>query len=568
MTPKKLVIVGGVAGGASCAARARRLNENVEIKIFERSAYISYANCGLPYHVGGVIRRQEELFLATADLFYDRFLVDVQTDCEAVAVDPVKKVLTVHDLNTGETLEETYDWLLLSPGAAPLVPPDLPGVNLPGLFTVRTVTDALAMNRWIADKEPQVAVVAGAGYIGLEMAENLARRGLTVHLVERENQIMPAVDPEMAVLVARRLKKKGIHLHLGSPVQGFSEKDGGLSVALPGQEIACQMVVLSLGVRPEIKLAVEAGIEIGERGGILVDDRMCTSAPDVFAVGDAVEVKGYVLGDQRYLPLATPANLQGRLVADVLFGSGQPEPRYRGSQASAVVGIFGLTLAMTGETEKSLAAARARGVEVEWEKVYLHPGHHAGYYPGAKDIALKILYSKKDGRILGAQAVGEAGVDKRMDVIAMAIQMDATVDDLAQAQLCYAPQYGSAKDAVNMAGMVAGNALHGLYDVVHWTDVPGSDALILDVRSEKEVKDYPVPGALFIHTDSVRAHLDELPRDREIWTFCLVGVRSYLVTRMLTQHGFASKTLSGGILTRQAFIEALGEEAVAIPGTL
>lgn len=551
MNVTRILIVGGVAGGASCAVRCRRLSESAHITILERGPYISFANCGLPYHVGGVIADRAALLLQSPEALKSRFNIDVRVNTEVVRIDRAAKEVEVRDTRTGATARHPYDALVLSPGAAPIRPP-LPGIDSAGIFTVRSVPDVDAINEWIDTRRAARAVVVGGGFIGLEMAENLIRRGLAVALVEKLNQVMPPLDPEMAEPVHDELAKHGIELVLGDGVAGFDAGDGqaaghGLIVRTErGRAIPADLVILAIGVKPETALAREAGLEIGPRGGIRVDDRQQTSDPAIWAVGDAVEVRDFITGEPALIPLAGPANRQGRIAADNLFGR---DSRFRGSQGTAVVGVFDLTVASTGASEKAL-----RRAGIAYHKACVHPGHHVGYYPGAEPMMLKVLYAPETGRVLGAQAVGGAGVDKRIDVLALAIQAGVSVFDLEEAELCYAPQYGSAKDPVNMAGFVASNELRGDAPLAHWEDVfeagDGDSApVILDVRNPPERESGSVPGSVNIPLDDLRDRLNELPRDREIWAHCGVGQRSYYATRILRQHGFRARNLTGGLKT-------------------
>ncbi|MCU0587059.1 MAG: FAD-dependent oxidoreductase [Syntrophobacteraceae bacterium] len=541
---KRLLIVGGVAGGASCAARARRLSEEIEIVLLDRGPHVSFASCGLPYHVGRVIPKEASLLVATPEVFEKRFNIRVCLGTEAVRIDRVDRRLEVKDLGTGETRHEPYDWLVLSPGAHPVKPP-VPGLDLPGVFTLRTIPDTRRIKGWIADRMARRAVVVGGGFIGLEMAENLVRLGLEVTVVEMQPHVMPVLDPEIAVALHEELSRHNVRLRLNEALAGFEEADGGrLGVKLAsGAEEEADLAILAVGVRPETGLAREAGLELGDLGGIRVDEGMRTSDPRIWALGDAVEVRDAVTGRWTLLPLAGPANRQGRVAADVILGR---DARFRGVQGTAVVGVFSLTVASTGSSEKAL---RRRGL---WdgpdrlEKVYLHPGHHAGYYPGASPITMKLIFSKESGRIVGAQAIGKEGVEKRIDVIAMAIQKGGTVFDLEEAELCYAPQFGSAKDPVNMAGMIAANVVRGDAGVFHWDELEGSGAFIVDVRDPAELKGGRIEGSVNIPLSDIRSRMSELPRDREIWTYCFVGQRSYYAARILAQQGLAVRSLSGG----------------------
>ena len=565
----KVIIVGGVAGGASCAARLRRLDEKAEIIMLERGPYVSYANCGLPYHIGGVIENESSLLVATEQMFRGMFAIDVRSRCEVVGISPKTKTVELKNHATGEMATESYDKLVLSPGAAPIRPP-LPGIDLPGIFSVRTVPDAREIRQWIerggsdlAEEQTSTgfqpldkakrAVVVGGGYIGLEMAENLAHRGLEVTIVEMLDQVMAPLDPECARLVERHLEKNGVRLALNDAVAGFNQTPGGSLEVLvkSGKSYPADIVILAIGVRPETSLAKMAGLTIGERGGIRVDDQMHTSDPDIFAVGDAVEVKDFVTGEWSLIPLAGPANRQGRIVADVIAGRNS---RFRGTQGTSVIGVFGATVATTGVNEKLLARLNQK----DYEKIYLFPNSHAGYYPGAKTIVLKVIFRKSDGRLLGAQALGMDGVEKRIDALAMAIQMGATVYDLEEAELCYAPPYGSAKDPVNFAGMVSANVLRGDMPLTHWDSL--GDGFLLDVRNPPELTVESVPNALNIPLPELRARLGELPRDREIQVICRSAGRAYYATRILLQNGFKVRNISGGMLARSMMMADPSEQ--------
>ena len=555
----KVIIVGGVAGGASCAARLRRLDERAEILLLERGPYVSYANCGLPYHVGDVIPKESSLLVASEQLFREHFAIDVRTGCEAVGIASKEKQLTVRNVKTGEIAVLPYDKLVLSLGAASVRPP-LPGIDLPGIFHVRTIPDARSIREWIERgsqfltgmhrysgfqtvKPKARAVVVGGGFIGLEMVENLVHRGFDVTLVEMLDQVLPPVDREEARAVEAHLRRHGVHLALGDGVAAFRPAaNGAIDVETKAGNIhSADLVIVALGVRPDTTLAKTAGLRIGERGGIHVDDQMRTSDPDIFAVGDTIEVGDFVTGERSLVALAGPANRQGRIAADVIAGR---ESRYRGTQGTAIVGLFGAVIAWTGASEKTLK----RLGHTNWEKIYLYPNSHAGYYPGAKPIAMKVLFRKTDGLLLGAQALGEDGVEKRIDTLAVMIQMHATVYDLEEAELCYAPPFGSAKDPVNFAGMVAADVLRGDMPLSHWTSL--DDGFLLDVRDPVELAVEYVPDALNIPLADLRARLGELPRDREIQIICRSGQRAYIATRMLLQNGFKARTISGGMLSR------------------
>jgi len=555
----KVIIVGGVAGGASCAARLRRLDEKAEILMVERGPYVSYANCGLPYHVGGSIEQESSLLVATEQTFREQFAIDCRTRCEVVGISAAQKTVELKNHVTGEVTTEKYDKLVLSPGAAPIRPP-LPGIDLPGIFSVRTVPDARAIREWLDQDAAEHAgmnsytgmqtvlpakraVVVGGGFIGLEMVENLIHRGLEVTLVERLNQVMPPLDPEMARLVERYMIRHGVRLELDDGVAGFQQSaDGALEVlTASGKRLPADIVILAIGVRPETALAKMAGIEVGQRGGIRVDEHMRTSDPDIFAVGDAVEVRDFVTGQWSLVALAGPANRQGRIAAEVIAGR---DSRFRGTQGTSICQIFEAAIASTGASEKLLTQLG----ETDFEKIYLYPNSHAGYYPGAKYIAMKVLFRKSDGRLLGAQVLGEDGVPKRIDSFAMAIQAGFTIYDLEESELSYAPPFGSAKDPVNFAGMVAADVLRGDMPLTHWNSVDGG--FLLDVRNPPELAVESVPGAVNIPLPQLRARLGELPRDRAILVICRSGQRAYYATRILLQNGFKARNISGGMLSR------------------
>lgn len=542
---KRILVVGGVAGGASCAARARRLSEEAEIIVFEKGPFVSFANCGLPFHVGEVIEKEEALMVATPGLFKKRFNVDVRPNTEVISIDRQNGEIKAKNLASGEVYAEKYDALVLSPGAAP-VRPRIPGIDLPGIFTLRNIPDTRQIKQWIATTGSKRAMVVGGGFIGLEMAENLVKRGLSVTIIEAQSHVMPALDPEMVSPVHDELKRRGVVLRLGESVTGFQSNPGGsIRAGLASGDVEeADIVIVSVGVRPETTLAREAGLEIGDLGGIRVNERMLTSDPKIWAVGDAVEVRDYITGRWTLIPLAGPANRQGRIAADVILGR---DRSFRGVQGTAVCGIFDVTVASTGLSESTLK--RLGLWKEDYQKIYLHPVHHALYYPGARPISLKLIFSKKDGRIIGCQATGKEGVEKRVDVVSMAIQTGGTVFDLEETELCYAPQYGSAKDPVNMAGMIAANVVRGDAAVAHWEEVDSAGPYVLDVREVKEFEKGHVEQAVNVPLDELRERLGELPKDREIWAYCLVGQRSYFAARLLSQHGFDTKSLSGGYRT-------------------
>ncbi|RPJ17788.1 MAG: CoA-disulfide reductase [Desulfobacteraceae bacterium] len=556
---KRLLIVGGVAGGASCAARARRLSEDAEIIIFERGPYVSFANCGLPYYIGNVITSEDDLIVASPELFLEWFEVDVRSLSNVISVNRENKEIEVKDLKTGRVYQEKYDALLLSPGSAPLRP-KLEGIDLPGIFTLRNIPDTREIVKWIKEKEVKRAAIVGGGFIGLEMTENLRRLGIHVTIIEMLPHVMPALDPEIAGFIHKHLEANGVSLMLGSAVSGFAEANGdSISVRLQsGNAVPADIVILSIGVRPEIQLARDAGLSIGALGGISVDDFMRTSDESIWAVGDAVEVKDFLTKSQSLIPLAGPANRQGRVAAESIFGTSGNPKSFRGIQATAVCGIMGMTIASTGLTEKAIKRNEKNGIAMPYEKIYLHPDHHATYYPDAKTITMKLIFSTDDGRVLGAQAVGFEGVEKRIDVISAIIQKNGTVYDLEEAELCYAPQYGSAKDPVNMAGMIAANVLKGYSNIKHWEELPGSDPYIIDVRDPYEFVRGHHKSAVNIPLNSIRFRLDEIPRNRDIWLYCLVGKRSYFASRILRQKGFNAWSVSGGYVMYKAVKNIFG----------
>jgi NADPH-dependent 2,4-dienoyl-CoA reductase/sulfur reductase-like enzyme/rhodanese-related sulfurtransferase len=541
---KKILIVGGVAGGASAAARLRRLNEKAEIVMFERGPFISFANCGLPYYIGQTIKQREDLLLMTPQQFKKRFNVDVRIKNEVVKIDRDKKLLKVKDLNSGNSYFENFDKLILSPGAEPARPP-IEGIDSERVFTLRNMPDMDRIDEFITKQKTKRAVVVGAGYIGLEMAENLRDRGMLVAIVEMTDQVMPVLDKEMANMLHQYLRQHSIALWLGDAVRNFRQTDSRLFVGLKsGMELCCDFAILAIGVKPEVKLAKEAGLEIGSSLGIKVNDYLQTSDPDIYAIGDAVEVKDFVLGKPALIPLAGPANKQGRLAADNICGKGR---KYNGTQSTSILKLFDHTIAMTGVSEKVL-----KKTDIDYEKLYIHPANHVGYYPGAKQMHIKMLFSKPHGKILGVQIVGTDGVDRRIDIFAVAIRAGMTVFDLQELDLAYAPPYGSGKDAVNMAGFVAANILDGTVNVVHWNELDEDD-FILDVRTKKEFDKYNVPGALNIPVDEVRNNLEMLPKDKVINVDCEVGIRSYIAVRILMQNGFNVRNIAGGYLTYLAF---------------
>lgn len=546
---KRIVIIGGVAGGASAAARARRLSESAEIVVFERGPHVSFANCGLPYFVGGEITEKADLLLQTPQSLRARFNLDVRVNSDVVEIDRANKSVLVRDLDSGKEYSQAYDALILAPGAAPLRPP-IPGIDRPGHFTVRTVPDAEKILQWSGTMAGQKAVVVGGGYIGLEMAEQLKRRGAVVTVVEALPQVMAPLDPEMAAWLHAELKSNGVNLRLGDPVAAFEESAKGISgcasvVALKsGARIPADLVILGLGVRPETGLARKAGLEIGALGGIRVDERQRTSDPNIWAVGDAVEVKDAVTGAWSLIPLAGPANRQGRIAADNILGR---DSTYKGTIGTSVLRLFSLSAGCTGANEKTL-----KKLGVAYQALHLHPGSHAGYYPGAEPIAMKVLFAPGSGRLLGAQAVGKDGVDKRLDVFATALKAGMTVNDLAELELSYAPPFGSAKDPVNLAGMAASNVLAGDVELAQWHEVSQLDpatTILVDVRTDAERGKGFIPGSIHIPLHQLRSRLGELPKDKAIIVSCQSGQRSYFASRLLAQNGFKVRNLAGSYRT-------------------
>ena len=534
---ERIVIVGGVAGGASAAARLRRLDEEAEIILFERGSYISFANCGLPYYVGQVIKNRNNLLVQTPEKFKARFSIDVRVNNEVTAIDRKRKEVKVNDLSSQSTYTEKYDRLILSSGAEPAKPP-IEGINSERIFALRSIPDADSINEFIEGQKPKRAVVVGGGYIGLEMAENLRNRGLLVAIVEMFDQVMPALDKEMAASLHEHLHEQSVALWLSDAVTVFRQTNSKLVIGLKsGMELSCDMAVLAIGVKPEIALAKEAGLEIGSTGGIKVNDNLQTSDPDIFAVGDAIEVQHFVLKKPVLIPLAGPANRQGRMVADNIAGR---NVKYKGTQGTAILKVFGLTVAMTGATEKELKKS-----ELSYEKAYLHPANHVGYYPGAQQMHIKILFDKQNGKLLGAQIVGKDGVDKRIDIFATAIRNNLDVFDLQDLELAYAPPYGSGKDPVNMAGFTAGNIMDGTAAIRHFEDL-NPDDFLLDVRSDEEFKRGTIAGAVNIPLNQLRDRINELPAGKTINIFCSVGIRSYIASRILRQKGFDARSLAGG----------------------
>lgn len=539
------LIIGGVAGGATVAARLRRMDEKANIILFERGKYVSYANCGLPYYIGDTINNREKLFVQTAKGFTDRFRIDIRTEQEVTAIRPDKKEVEIKNLSTGETYTETYDKLVLSPGAEPLRP-GIEGIGSKKIFTLRNVPDTDTIKNYVNTENPKRAIVVGGGFIGLEMAENLHDLGIQVDVVEMANQVMAPLDFSMAAIVHRQLTDKGVGLHLEDGVSRFEEKDGGVTVHLrSGKQIATDMVLLSIGVRPETKLAKDAGLAIGERGGITVNDYMQTSDANIYALGDAVEVRHLVTEQPALIPLAGPANKQGRIVADnIVFGN---KEKYPGSIGTSIAKVFDLTVAAAGANAKLLQRNN-----IPYISSYTHGASHAGYYPGAVPLSIKILFAPENGKLLGAQIVGFNGVDKRIEMLAQVIQRGGTVHDLAELEHAYAPPYSSAKDPVNMAGFVAENILNKKSRIIQWRELAElpADTIRIDVRTHDEYKLGTIPGFINIPVDELREHLDELPKEKPIVVTCAVGLRGYLAYRILVQNGFKHvRNLSGGYKT-------------------
>ena len=530
----KIVIVGGVAGGATAAARLRRLDEQAEIVVFERSGFISYANCGLPYYIGDVITDSDQLTLQTPESFHSRFRVSMKVHHEVTALYPEKHMVSVKNLETGEEFQETYDKLILSPGAKP-TQPKLPGTNIDKLFTLRTVEDTLRIKDYIQKNQPKSAILAGGGFISLELAENLRELGMEVTIVQRPKQLMNPFDSDMAAFIHNEMRKHGVKLALGHTVEGFRETQDGVQVLLKDEApLQADMVVLAIGVTPDTKLAKEAGLELGIKGSILVNEHMQTSAPDIYAVGDAVQVKHYVTGQAALISLAGPAKKQGRIAADHICGKNSTYP---GSQGSSVIKVFDMTAAVTGVNETN---ARKAGLDVD--KVILSPMSHAGYYPGGKVMTMKVVFEKETYRILGAQIVGYEGVDKRIDVLATAIHADMKAQDLAELDLAYAPPYSSAKDPVNLAGFMIENISDGTLKQFHIEDVKNlphdGSVTLLDTRTPGEYQRGHVDGFVNIPVDNLRERLDEIPKEKPVYVMCQSGLRSYIATRILEGNGY------------------------------
>lgn len=554
----KVLIVGGVAGGATAAARLRRLDEKAEIVIFEKGGYISFANCGLPYYIGEVIKEKDRLVVQTPEKMRERFNIDVRINSEVTAIHPESRTVEVLDRASNRAYTETYDKLVLSPGAEP-VKPALPGIDSPRVFTLRNIPDTYSIKDFIDTQKPKRALVVGAGFIGLEVAENLHMKGVRVTVVELADHVIGPLDYDMAALVHQHMKTKNVEIYLKDAVKAFSTTDSNITAELSsGRLIKADMVILGIGVKPETRLAAEAGLKLGPYGGIATDDFLRTSDPDIYAVGDAVESRDFMGGGTALIPLAGPANKQGRIAANNICGL---EEKYTGTQGTSIVKIFDITVAITGSSEKTL---KRKGID--YEKSFTHSPSHAGYYPGAIPMSIKLLFGREDGKVLGAQIIGYDGVDKRIDVIATAIRAGMTVYDLERLELAYAPPYSSAKDPVNIAGYTAANILKGDSRIFHWHDVSGLDrdrTLLLDVRSAAEYSLGTIEGAVNIPLDELRGRLGELPKDRELYVFCQVGLRGYVACRILVQNGFGpARNLSGGLKTYQMAVQKQSNEDI------
>lgn len=551
---RKIVIVGGVAGGMSAAARARRLSEDSEIIVLERSGYVSYANCGLPYFLGGEIQSQDELIVVTPEALKNKLNLDIRVHNEVVDIDVKAKIVSVRETTTETIYQESYDDLILSVGAS-AIKPRVSGIDLPGLFTLRSIEDVESIQSWFENQKPRAAVIAGGGFIGLEMAEQLVRRGLDITVIDSKDQVLGPLDIEMAELVHKELRKHGVKLVLGSSIEGFrapnetegSAKDAPKScwvLAGKHEPIPADLVILGLGIRPEVSLARNAGLTIGERGGIRVDQHLRTSSPDIWAVGDAIEVRNPINGEWTLIALGGPANRQGRIAADNIFGA---EQTYNGTIGTAILRVFDLTVASVGLNEVQLKSS-----SISYEAIYVHPSHHASYYPGAERLDMKVLFNSESGTLLGAQVIGKEGADKRIDVLATALKAKMTIRDLSELELAYSPPFGSAKDPINLAGMAGTNVLDGLVEQIQWHQVStlkSDETCLIDVRTRGERAKGYIDGSLHIPLPELRNRLSEIPAGKEIVTYCQSGQRSYNASRFLKQNGFSVKNLSGGYLT-------------------
>ena len=550
----KVIVVGGVAGGASTAARLRRLDEEAEIIIIERGDYISYANCGLPYYIGGAIEERDSLLIMTPQQFKERLNIEVRIKNEALKIDREKKELLIRDINNNSEYRETYDYLVLSPGAESLRPP-IPGIDNPGIFSMRTIPDTDRIYNYIAENKPKNTVVVGAGYIGLEMAENFKLRGLEVTIVELAPHVLPPIDADIAALVQQYLREQGVILKLADGVKEFHQSDRGNRIELnSGETLEAELVLLSIGVKPDIKLAKETGLATDR--GIKVNEYMQTSDPAIYAIGDAVEVTNLVTKKPAIIPLGGPANKQGRIAANNISGK---KEIYRGTQGTSVLKIFDMTMAMTGANERLLTSEN-----IDFQSIIIHAHDHATYYPDANPLTLKMLFNQ-NGKLLGAQAFGHSGVEKRIDVIATALRTGKTVYDLQELELAYAPPYSSAKDPVNIAGFVAGNVLDGIYKTFNAEDLinknQSEQIQVLDVRNVEEHEEANIKGSINIPLNNLRERLDELDRGKDIITYCSVGLRSYLATRILAQNGFTRvRNLNGGFRIYQAYLNEISKK--------
>ncbi len=555
---KKVIIVGGVAGGASAAARLRRLDENAEILLIEKGEHMSFANCGLPYYIGEVIKEKDKLLVQTPEKMKERFRIDVRVNSEVTKINPENKTVEIHNRLENRVYTETYDKLILSPGAEP-IKPRLSGINSTRIFTLRNIPDTLRIKDYVDKMNPKRAVVVGAGFIGLEVAENLHMRGIKVTVVELADHVIGPLDYDMAALVHQHMKTKEVEFYLKDAVEAFEDDDACIGVKLSsGRTLKADMVIMGIGVKPESRLALEAGLKIGKTGGIYVNEYMQTSNSDIYAVGDAVEVKDFISGNEALIPLAGPANKQGRIAANNICGL---KEKFEGTQGTSIVKVFDITVAVTGNNERTL---KRNGIE--YEKSFTHSGSHAGYYPGAIPMSIKLLFGKKDGKLLGAQIVGYDGVDKRMDVLSTAMRAGMTVFDLEKLELSYAPPYSSAKDPVNIAGFTASNILKKDCSVFHWDEVGSIDrekGLLIDVRTPQEYNLGTIKGSINIPVDEIRERLDEIPENKDIYVFCQVGLRGYLASRILMQKGYRTvKNLSGGYKTYQLAVQKQSNEDI------
>lgn len=551
---QKVLIIGGVAGGASAAARLRRLDEKADIIMFERGEYISFANCGLPYYIGGEIKQKDALTLQTPESFKARFNIDVRIKSEVISIDPKEKTVTVKNRGTNETYKETYDKLILSMGAEPFIP-KMQGADSKKMFTLRNIPDTYRIKEYVDEHKPKTAAIAGGGFIGIEMAENLQKAGLKVTLFDMADQIIPPIDYDMAMDVQRYLESKGVKLLLKKCIESVKDNGDSLKIGLDEGEIDADMLIMAIGVRPESTIAKIAGIEVNERGAIVVDDHMRTSENDIYAVGDAVDCVDFVTGNKGYVPLAGPANKQGRIAADNVCGL---DSTYKGTQGSSIMKVFDLTVASTGINEKT-----ARRLNLDYDKSFTYSANHASYYPGAVNMSIKTIFEKGTGKILGAQLVGYEGVDKRCDVIATAIRAKMTAYDLKDLELAYAPPFSSAKDPVNMAGFVIENILTGKVKNFHWHDVDklprDGSVTLLDTRTKLEYENGHIDGFINIPIDSLREHLSEIDNTKPVYVTCQIGLRGYIATRILTQNGFDAYNLSGGYRLYNSVLGERGE---------